>query len=57
MTTKEESNKCPKKDIHDTWTHTPKQEPHVCPYKMDIHDDNEKCECCEQCMRECAMDV
>lgn len=32
--------------------------PHVCPYKLDIHDDDETlCTCCEDCTRECADDI
>ena len=32
--------------------------PHTCPYRSEIHDDTTTlCECCNHCVRECAMDV
>ena len=31
---------------------------HTCPYREDVHGDNESlCNCCEQCQHECAMDI
>lgn len=34
------------------------QEPHTCPYAVDIHDDSETtCNCCRNCSHECAMDI
>lgn len=33
-------------------------EPHICPYKNDIHDDDTTlCTCCENCRDECAGDI
>lgn len=33
-------------------------EDHECPFKVEIHDDEDTlCNCCEECMYECAMDV
>ena len=33
-------------------------EDHTCPYAEDIHDDCESlCDCCENCIHECAMDI
>ena len=32
--------------------------PHTCPYLVDIYNDCETlCNCCEECMHECSMDV
>lgn len=34
------------------------QEPHGCPYAEEINDDfTTKCNCCEACTHECAMDI
>lgn len=34
------------------------EEPHTCPYKKDIHNDQETlCNCCESCQDECADDI
>jgi hypothetical protein len=31
---------------------------HICPYKSDIHEDNETlCNCCNSCTRECLDDI
>ena len=31
---------------------------HPCPYKSDVHDDEETlCNCCKECTHECAEDV
>ena len=31
---------------------------HVCPYKSEIHEDDETlCDCCEDCAQECAYDI
>lgn len=36
----------------------PGRVPHACPYRSEIHDDAESlCNCCEDCTRECAMDI
>lgn len=33
-------------------------EPHICPYKQDVYDDEDTlCTCCEDCIYECAMDI
>lgn len=33
-------------------------EPHTCPYKSDVDNDNETlCTCCAHCEHECAMDI
>ena len=34
------------------------QEPHVCPYRVEIHSDEETlCNCCSTCTKECAEDI
>lgn len=39
-------------------SHTTTEEPHTCPYKSDVNNDNETlCRCCGSCAHECAMDV
>lgn len=37
----------------------PAAEPHACPYAQDVggSTDNEYCTCCDDCRRECAMDI
>jgi len=33
-------------------------EEHTCPFKSDVHDDNETlCTCCKYCTHQCAMDI
>ena len=33
-------------------------DPHPCPYAQDIHnDDTVTCNCCDECMYQCAMDI
>ena len=32
--------------------------PHTCPYRVDIGNDSQTlCTCCDECQRECAMDI
>lgn len=31
--------------------------PHPCPYKEDVNNNNDECNCCDKCERECAMDI
>lgn len=34
------------------------ENPHVCPFSQDLHDDHsESCNCCDDCTIECARDV
>lgn len=34
------------------------EELHSCPFKIEIHDDEETlCDCCEDCEHECAMEI
>ena len=33
------------------------QEPHTCPYNIDVHDDETLCNCCESCEDACSMEV
>jgi len=35
----------------------PAENLHPCPFKQEIHDDDELCNCCDDCMHECAMDI
>lgn len=36
----------------------PATEPHKCPYRVEINDDEEfTCTCCEDCEYECAQDI
>jgi hypothetical protein len=37
----------------------PRQEPHSCPYRVEIDDDNdpEYCMCCKECEGECLDDI
>lgn len=35
----------------------PKLKPHLCPYYWEINDDDTECECCEECMENCAMEI
>lgn len=31
---------------------------HTCPYQEDVYDDSEfKCNCCNECAHQCAMDI
>jgi len=49
---------CPNAETNKHWLHTGARPPHPCPYKQDINDDDKTlCECCEVCIRECAMDI
>ena len=35
-----------------------RQTPHPCPFKAEIHNDEESlCECCDNCTYQCAMDI
>ncbi len=43
-------------------SHCPKDTPalsdHICPFKADINGDQKsRCNCCELCTHECAMDI
>jgi len=52
------NGKCPCESDWPTRKHGPAQEPHPCPYRADIYDDEETmCTCCEECVCECAMDI
>ncbi len=33
------------------------QAPHACPYKSELHGNEEPCTCCRTCERECAQDI
>lgn len=34
------------------------QPDHLCPFALDVHDDNETmCSCCDRCAGECAADI
>jgi hypothetical protein len=34
------------------------EEPHPCPFRQEIHGDDETlCNCCDDCVHECAMDI
>jgi hypothetical protein len=33
------------------------QEPHTCPYRYEVHDDETLCNCCESCEYECCQDI
>lgn len=34
------------------------QAPHSCPWQQDVHDDDDyRCNCCDDCINECAMDI
>ena len=36
----------------------PAEEPHCCPYAMEIHDDREtECDCCDDCADQCYLDI
>ena len=36
----------------------PAAPPHPCPFKQEIHEDNETlCNCCKECQHECAQDI
>ena len=36
----------------------PAQEPHTCPFAEEIHGDSESlCDCCDDCMHQCSMDI
>lgn len=36
----------------------PQQQPHTCPFAVEIHDDDESlCTCCEECEDHCRMDI
>jgi hypothetical protein len=36
----------------------PAQPPHTCPFAEEIHGDSEsKCNCCDDCTYQCAMDI
>ena len=46
------------KTLCESCLHNNACEPHTCPYKSDIHNDNETlCNCCDECERECCMDI
>lgn len=30
---------------------------HACPYKSEIHNDETKCHCCDDCQYQCAQDI
>ena len=32
-------------------------EPHACPFKSEINNDDTECTCCNECTHECAMDI
>jgi hypothetical protein len=32
-------------------------EAHECPYRVEIHNNDETCNCCDDCTRQCAMDI
>lgn len=48
---KEEKNKCSHCDKN------PATEPHTCPFGEEIHNSEALCDCCDECARECAMDI
>lgn len=51
-----EPKPCP--NTHKHWQHGPAEPEHTCPYREDINGDvTTKCECCETCRSECAMDI
>lgn len=34
-----------------------KEKPHQCPYAIEINDDTELCECCDDCVSICSDDI
>lgn len=49
METRDEYYRCP---------HAPTDDPHPCPYRSDVNnDDDTLCRCCDACRHECAQDV
>lgn len=47
-----ESHKCPHCE------NLASAKPHICPYRAEIgHDEEYQCYCCEECTKECAMDI
>jgi hypothetical protein len=48
----------PPEDMCETCHVQPKAEPHTCPFRRDIDNDNiTTCTCCDACEHECAMDI
>jgi len=44
--------RCPRSKNHEG------KEPHPCPYRSEINDDDETlCTCCDNCTQECADDI
>lgn len=35
----------------------PAGEPRACPFKSELHGNDEPCDCCDSCRHECAMDI
>jgi hypothetical protein len=33
------------------------QPDHTCPYATEINEDDRKCNCCDECAYQCAMDI
>ena len=51
-----ETVQCPK--AGHSGKHGPAQEPHTCPFAVEINDDETSlCTCCKECTHECAMDI
>jgi len=46
----EETEKCKCGKVVDGSTHT-------CPYAMEINDSDVECNCCDDCIRDCCMDI
>jgi hypothetical protein len=45
------SNLCP------SCKKNPASEPHPCPYGEEIYGSKDECDCCPDCMRQCAEDI
>ncbi len=47
----------PTNPFHRAENHGPALEPHTCPYSDEMGGSGAKCECCEKCTHQCAMDI
>lgn len=44
-------------DLCESCEKRPAEEPHTCPYSVDINDNYDECTCCSECESECAYDI
>ena len=44
-------------ELCETCEKNPKEQPHTCPFGEEIHGSTETCTCCDDCQRECVMDI